>query len=41
MTRKEVFPSRKDDLISRHSILMLLLLLFGSFLVFAVLIASV
>ncbi len=40
MTHKEAFSSRKDDIISRYSYFMLFLVLFGSFLVFAVLIAS-
>ncbi len=40
MTSKESFTSRRDDIISRNSSLMLFLILFGSFLVFAVLIAS-
>ena len=41
MTRKDVFHSRRDDLVSRHSYFILFLILFGSFLVFAFLIASV
>ena len=41
MTSKEFLTSRKDDLISRNSTLMLFLILFGSFVVFAILVASV